>query len=931
MRKAKRTILTAILICVVTVPVCSAGTARSKGKLKHPTALELLDKYAETQNKVQSFIAETVSLGEFVSSNPEYKGEKRYYRILSEIRSDGEREYALSYTWNNISSPGEVKSKHEALSLSNLWDGKLSFSYVRDTRSDRGEVIINRSAKKPPHRRRYAAMGYLCGDDIRVDFILRKADTISVRDKTEQISGSECYVIDAEANRGKYTLWIDPKHGYNLAKAEVLRQEGDLYRGQPIPTKGTLSSFLENVRFEKVDGVWVPMEWDNKLTWNWPDYNLKSVHDKRTAITLNPDHEALGSFVQDDIKNGARVYLAPVILIQYTWQDGKVVDKEGNVVLDCMPKKPSDSAESKPKSPMKKRPSIWELVRKYAVQRPAAANPLLAERVVHFPKDKSIGRCFLVEPQPEQECLWNRILVWPKTDVGHVRGDVNVPAGKMLRLDVWDAGPRAHNALARLGPDDVQILNFYQCKKADDRMLSAASGLTGLKVLFLGQGRFTLKGLKHLTAFRELRALQLSVDVPVELLELIRNLTSLRYLNIGGPELIDAKMAKVGQLPWLTQLSIAAHDRSEGLRHIAKLKSLRYLWLAVARSPQLDRHLAYIADLTELEEINLEDSIIGDAGLQHLKGMIKLKKLDIGNRDYPVSYKITDAGMVHLSNVKSLEELKLPYAGVTDIGLAQLAGLNALKKLNVGRDVTDEGMVALAKMKSLEDLDLGCPNITDAGLAELCRSSSLKSLSIGRCKVTDAGLANVANLKSLEHLSVSNVPINGAGLGALKQCPSLRGISLSSVELQSNAITHVAAIPSLEKLRLYYIGTPITDESLNQLSTLTNLKTLGIVIKETSQMPITDAGIAHLSRLKNLEHVSLNHCEKITEKGLKHFEGLASLRYLRLNKSRVTKAGVDRLKAAIPDISVTVPATMRSAVQRPPSSSRRLTTRTNST
>ncbi len=563
-------------------------------------------------------------------------------------------------------------------------------------------------------------------------------------------------------------------------------------------------------------------------------------------------------------------------------------------------------------------------------------------RVVHFPADRSlgklmihenarrnIGRYFLVEPQSQP--LWNTVLVWPNTYIGPAVGDVTVPAGKILRLDVWDSGPRGREALVNLEPNDVQILNFYQCKGADGRMLAAASRLTGLKVLFLGQGRFTLKGLKHLAAFRELRALQLPADVPVEALELIRNLTSLRYLSISGPQLTDAKMAKVGQLHRLTQLSIAAHDNRQGLRHIAKLKSLRYLNLQAVRDPWFDRNLAYISGLTELEEIDLEDSMIGDAGLQHLKGMKKLKKLDIGNRNYPVSHKITDAGMVHLNNLKSLEELKLPHAGVTDIGLARLAGLNALKKLNVGRDVTDEGMAALAKMKSLEDLDLSCPNITDAGLAELCRGSSLKSLTINRCKVTDASLANVANLKSLEYLSLANVPINGAGLAALKQCPSLRGISLSFVDLQSNAITHIAAIPPLEKLRLYHIGTPITDESLNRLSRLTNLKTLSIVIKETSQMPITNAGIAHLSRLKKLEHVSLNHCEKITDEGLRHFEGLASLRQLRLDKSLVTKAGADWLRDKIPGLSLTVPATMRPAAPSTPANPARRTRRGNST
>jgi len=312
-----------------------------QAKPKRVSISELLDKYAETQDKVQSFIAETVSLAETVSSNPRYKGKKRYYRTFSEIRSDGEREYALRYMWNNISSPREVKSKDKASYISNLWDGKSFLSYARDKRNKRndlGTVIINRSSEYRipdrilPNSGDGRAMGYCFGDGIRVDSILRKADTISVRDKTEHISGSKCYVIDAETKRGKYTLWIDPKHGYSLAKAEVRRREGDLSQGRPLP-KGTLSSSLENVRFEEVDGVWVPMEWDIKTTANWlNDYLISKIHDKRMAITLNPDHEALGSFVPNDIKNGARVFVIGVRGIKYTWQDGQVVDEKGRKV-----------------------------------------------------------------------------------------------------------------------------------------------------------------------------------------------------------------------------------------------------------------------------------------------------------------------------------------------------------------------------------------------------------------------------------------------------------------------------------------------------------------------------------------------------------------------------------------------------------------------
>ena len=569
------------------------------------------------------------------------------------------------------------------------------------------------------------------------------------------------------------------------------------------------------------------------------------------------------------------------------------------------------------------RPSAWELLRRYAEQQAKVTAPQSEERVVHFPPDRSlgnmmiqdenakrkIGRCFLVEPKPEQTCLWHRVLVWPKTDVGHVRGDVTVPAGKILRLDVWDSGPRAHNALARLGPDDVQILNFYQCKGADDRMLAAASRLTGLKVLFLGQGRFTLKGLKHLTVFRELRALQLP-DVPVESLELIRKLTSLRYLSIGGPELTDAKMAKVGQLPWLTQLNIGGRKVDKGLAYLKGLKSIRFLSLAAMRNEHIDKHLVHIAELTTIEELNLGDTLVGDAGLEHLKGMIKLKKLDLGNRYYPVSGKITDAGMVHLNSLKSLEELKLPSAGITDIGLAQLAGLNALKKLNVGRGVTDEGMAALATMKSLEDLDISSRHVTDAGMEKLARCPHLKILNLGRCPVTDRGLTHLAKLKTLTKLSLRRTQVTGSGLTVLKELPLLTELNVHYIDFGEAGMAHLAGLKSLERLWIDGPEGKITDDDLADLSRVTSLKNLQISIRDSSQSLITNEGLAHLANLKALESLNIHSCQKVTDAGLRHFEDLSCLKSLRLDFSRITKAGIARLKVKIPGVVVIVQRTV---------------------
>ena len=57
---------------------------------------------------------------------------------------------------------------------------------------------------------------------------------------------------------GKYTFWIDPAHGYNIAKGTTVQREGDIIAGHKL--QGERKSSYEVVRFEKIGDVWLPME-----------------------------------------------------------------------------------------------------------------------------------------------------------------------------------------------------------------------------------------------------------------------------------------------------------------------------------------------------------------------------------------------------------------------------------------------------------------------------------------------------------------------------------------------------------------------------------------------------------------------------------------------------------------------------------------------
>ncbi len=323
-----------------------------------PTAKELLDRYADTLDKYQSYIIRSTSL---VKTNNSYSGKSPYYpEYISgkyvtyytyESRYDGKRLKNIRNRWGDLyQDKMNVPETHRHY-MSSLWDGINDYQYAhnenepkhKNLRFTQGKIqggmkidYIYRTNLSRGNN--YGTLiGYFYGDDDRVDKVLKIAEKISIRDKTENIGGFDCYIIDAITERGRYTLWLDPNHGYNIAKAFIQRNEGDRYYEINVEKKCKIEFMVEIVSFKKTGDVWVPMEADTRLNTNFSygDFGEKQTHIKITDVIFNPDHDALGSFLTDDIRNGTPVRIPGLDGISYTWQDGKVVDKAGKVVMSC--------------------------------------------------------------------------------------------------------------------------------------------------------------------------------------------------------------------------------------------------------------------------------------------------------------------------------------------------------------------------------------------------------------------------------------------------------------------------------------------------------------------------------------------------------------------------------------------------------------------
>ena len=103
-----------------------------------------------------------------------------------------------------------------------------------------------------------------------------------------------------------------------------------------------------------------------------------------------------------------------------------------------------------------------------------------------------------------------------------------------------------------------------------------------------------------------------------------------------------------------------------------------------------DDPVGYSTDLwTQLRELDLEDTEVTDKGLERLKELSRLERLE-------VSAAITDTGLEQLRGLSQLKWLDLSNTSVTDAGREQLRGLDRLETLDLSYTlITDAGLMHL--------------------------------------------------------------------------------------------------------------------------------------------------------------------------------------------------------------------------------------------
>ena len=346
---ANRVCVAAIMVWTAATPFCAGRTVPTKPRHHPPAVLELLDKHAQNQDKLKSYIikSETYYPGKTTTLlNGRKVPNKGIPPPTVEKRSDGAKFYICEQDPTALGAsatgviPGDLKSRTW------VWDGNLFYFYGSHSEkfvkqhaqklSDRdykyreqavkrmrGNAVIYADTadpriKKMISQRRPATMMPGLG----IHSMLRKAERLSLRPEIEVLNGSQCRIVEAQIGQENYKVWIDPAHGYNVAKMIWWRA-------------GKKQLVEWNTVFKLFDGAWLPVESNFQYS-NTGGRLSEDIHQiKVTQVILNPDHDALKSFVPKP-KEGSVVCIRGCADIdekrEYIWKDERVVDDSSRVI-----------------------------------------------------------------------------------------------------------------------------------------------------------------------------------------------------------------------------------------------------------------------------------------------------------------------------------------------------------------------------------------------------------------------------------------------------------------------------------------------------------------------------------------------------------------------------------------------------------------------
>jgi len=248
--------------------------------------------------------------------------------------------------------------------------------------------------------------------------------------------------------------------------------------------------------------------------------------------------------------------------------------------------------------------------------------------------------------------------------------------------------------------------------------------------------------------------------------------------------------------------------------------------------------------------------------------------------------------MARLAELPHLETLDLSHPRINDEGLLRLKPAPKIRDLSLfyAEWLTDQGMTAIRDWKHLKRLNVRGTRISDGTLELIGKITGLEALDIAHTSVTDNGLEHLITLVHLKELALGRGRLTYKSLEVLRMLPTLTSLDLSG------------ARPVPPDMGTNRAGPGIPEEALQAIAELKELRVLKL-----GHTSINGSGLRILGALDKLERLGLEGCRRIDDAAAAELVNWKSLKYLDLQETQVTTAGVEALLKAKPGLAILAP------------------------
>ncbi len=295
-------------------------------------------------------------------------------------------------------------------------------------------------------------------------------------------------------------------------------------------------------------------------------------------------------------------------------------------------------------------------------------------------------------------------------------------------------------------------------------------------------------------------------------IDFVVELGAVKKLDLSFTYVTDRGIKKLQKLAQLEDLTL---DTAEFLTDasMAHLRANRALRRLVVRGVDItDAWMPYIGEMTGLRTLDVSHTMLGDVGLEHLPALSELENLKLGgnmitglnlnflkllpklkslslsgvqrrNAGACWTPRITDLDLETVSLLAGLEELDLGVGIGLGLGGKPAAPGGGNCKLTGGLQITDLGVAKLARLKNLRRLNLSGARVTTEGI-QLLQALPLERLSLFACQSLDAAAATaLAGIPTLATIDLSYTNINDEALQQLAKLPNLKHLYLTETQV----------------------------------------------------------------------------------------------------------------------------------------------------